>query len=313
MSAPATSAQETPFFVQAGGEDIFAILTAPTSEPRGVAAIILSGGAYVGATNRNRVSVRMARALAARGLHAVRMDYHGVGDSTGSIDLYPLHRPFVDDLMAVVDHVARLGITRIILVGTTCFGARTALAGAARVPGLEGVVSLAAPIRDFPFTRDPAATPTQVYVKRAFSRSTLEGLRDPRRRRAYAAIAATKARGLARRPRRHRGARAPDGAEIQPPSDGMSPGFYEPLAALAERRVPVLLGYGEGDDFYGEFTAARSAPRLRALLEAPGSSITVRTCAGSIHALRRISAQDAMLEMTETWLDRLESDPASPA
>ncbi len=305
MSAPATSAQETPFFVQADGEDVFAILTAPTSEPLGVAAIILSGGAYVGATNRNRVSVRMARSLASRGLHAVRMDYHGVGDSTGAIDLYPLHHPFVDDLMAVIAHVQAQGIDRFILVGTTCFGARTALAGAARVPGLLGVVSLAAPIRDFPFTRDPAATPTQVYVKRAFSRSTLEGLRDPRRRRAYAAILATKARGAARRlrpqPRRT--------GSPQAPSDGMSPGFYEPLVALAERRVPVLIGYGEKDDFYGEFTAARSAPRLRALLEAPDSRITVRTCPGSIHALRRISAQDAMLEMTETWLDRLEPDP----
>jgi alpha/beta superfamily hydrolase len=306
---PATTEQETPFFVRADGEDVFAILTAPTAPARGVAAIILSGGAYVGATNRNRVSVRMARDLAARGFHAVRMDYHGVGDSTGEIDLYPLHRPFVADLLAVIAHVRAQGIEHFILIGTTCFGARTALAGAGRVSGLEGVVSLAAPIRDFPFTRDPAATPTQVYVKRAFSRSTLEGLRDPRRRRAYAAIVATKARTALGRARRTTAAASAPTA----PSDGMSPGFYEPLAALAERGVPVLIGYGEQDDYYGEFTAARQSPRLRALLEAPGSRFTLRTVAGSIHALRRIGAQDAMIEMTQEWLDELDRKPVRAA
>lgn len=305
----ATSEQETPFFVQAEGEDVFAVLTEPTAPPRGVAAIILSGGAYVGATNRNRVSVRMARELAARGFHAVRMDYHGVGDSTGEIDLYPLHRPFVADLLAVTAFVEAQGIDRFILVGTTCFGARTALAGAGRVSGLEGVVSLAAPIRDFPFTRDPTATPTQVYVKRAFSRSTLEGLRDPRRRRAYAAIAATKARAALHRARPTKTA----GGVAEAPGDGMSPGFYEPLVALAERRVPVLIGYGEHDDYYEEFSAAREGPRLRALFDAPDSRFTLRTVKGSIHALRRIAAQDAMIEMTQEWLDELDRESVGAA
>src|ERR1700684_4238064 len=93
----ATTLDETPFFVRANGEDVMGVITEPTGPPRNVSAFILTGGAYVGATNRNRVSVRIARELAAQGYHAVRMDYHGTGDSTGDFDLYPLHRPWSYD------------------------------------------------------------------------------------------------------------------------------------------------------------------------------------------------------------------------
>lgn len=307
MSRPATTREETPFFVHAGDEDVFGVLTEPTVEPRGVAALVLTGGAFVGATNRNRVSVRIARDLAAIGFHAVRMDYHGVGDSTGDIDTYHLDRPFVADILPAVKLMEERGVDRCVFVGTTCFGARTALSTAVKVGNVGGVVLLAAPIRDHPNAVNPDATPTQHYVKRALSPRTLANLRDPGKRHQYATTARWKAGSAAGKVRSRLLA-----GEPAPVADGMSPTFYEPLAKLAERRVPVLIGYGVEDRFYSEFQAARAKPRLGRLLDAPGSQIEVRTVEGSIHALRRISAQDAMVALTTDWLTEIH-DRASRA
>lgn len=297
MSRQPTTREETPFFVHAGGEDIFGVLTAPTVEPRGIAALILSGGAYVGATNRNRVSVRIARDLAAIGFHAVRMDYHGVGDSTGEIDIYPLHRPFVEDILPAVKLMQERGIEECVLVGTTCFGARTALSTAVKVRNLSGVVLLAAPIRDYPYAVNPDAMPARHYLRRGLSPRTLATLRDPEKRRQYAMTARWKVGSAAGKLRSRLLANQP-----APVADGMSSTFYEPLAALAERKVPVLIGYGLEDSFYSEFLAARAKPRLGRLLDAPGSRIELHTVGGSIHALRRISAQDAIVALTTDWL-----------
>jgi pimeloyl-ACP methyl ester carboxylesterase len=300
MSRLPTTCEETPFFVHAGGEDVFGVLTEPTAEPRAIAALILTGGAFVGATNRNRVSVRIARDLAAIGFHAVRMDYHGVGDSTGDIDTYHLDRPFVEDILPAVKLMEERGVDRCVFVGTTCFGARTALSTAVEVRNVSGVVLLATPIRDYPNTLNPAVTPAQHYVKRALSPRTLAALRDPDKRRQYTTTARWKAGSAAGKVRSRFVA-----GEPAPVADGMSSTFYEPLAQLAERRVPVLIGYGLEDRFYSEFQAARAKPRLGRLLDEPGSTIEVRTVEGSIHALRRISAQDAMVALTTGWLTEI--------
>jgi pimeloyl-ACP methyl ester carboxylesterase len=299
MSAVAGARDETPFYVRAEGEDVLAILTAPTGPPLGIAAVILTGGAYVGATNRNRVSVRLARRIAANGFHAVRMDYHGVGDSTGTLDTYPLDRPFVADLMAVIAHLDTLGLDQIVLIGTTCFGARTALAGAQRIPGLRGIVLLAAPVRDeiVPRAAAPAEPGIRHYLR---PRAMLRALRDPARRRRGAAAIARKLRRRLRRP----------SAPAPAPRTVFSHSFVEPLAALVRRRVPVLIGYGLEDDYYGDFCAARQAPPLSELLDSPDYPVTVRTVEGSIHALRRMSAQQSMLTMTEEWLEGAFRDAA---
>src|SRR5439155_22130577 len=113
-----------PFFLRAAGEALFGIRPEPTAEPKGGAVIILSGGAFLGATSRNRVSVRIGRLVAALGYHAVRLDDRGIGESSGEIDSYGLDRPFVDELLGAVAFMAERGVTEFVLVGTTCFGSR---------------------------------------------------------------------------------------------------------------------------------------------------------------------------------------------
>lgn len=302
----ATTLDETPFFVRANGEDVMGVITEPTGPPRNVSAFILTGGAYVGATNRNRVSVRIARELAAQGYHAVRMDYHGTGDSTGDFDLYPLHRPWSYDILPAVAMMEQRGITRTVLVGTTCFGARTALHTAVEVRDLVGVALYACPPWDFPNSPCPDTVKTSEYVKKFVRRSTLRRLRaEPNYRAEWLATWQWKAEASARRA----AAGLKPGAPPAVP-EAMSPAFYRPLAALAERGAPVLLGYGVEDDFWQTFQVAARSPRLRRLLDAPGSRIEVETVPGSVHALRRIAAQDAIMRMTLEWLARIDSSRA---
>jgi hypothetical protein len=87
-------------------------------------------------------------------------------------------------------------------------------------------------------------------------------------------------------------------------NEGAKPATRDAFPALLERDNQVdVLGYPIGKDkFYSEFLAARAKPWLGRLLDAPGSLIEVRTVEGSIHALRRISAQDTMVALTTDWL-----------
>lgn len=47
--------------------------------------------------------------------------------------------------------------------------------------------------------------------------------------------------------------------------------------------------------------------------DAPASPIELRTVEGSIHALRRISAQDAMVALTTDWLTDIHDGAARAA
>jgi dienelactone hydrolase len=300
VSEVATTSAERPVYFPAAGEDLFGIITEPTREPKGVALVLLAGGA-VPAPNRNRLSVRIARHVAALGYHALRLDYHGVGESTGEIDSYRLDQPYVDDLLAGVRCLEEQGVREVALAGT-CFGARTALAAADLIPGLRGVALLAPPIRDFEMgTPKIEATPTLHYAKRAFSVRWLRGLPDARRRRSYRRIARTKLRAAVRSSPVH--LRAPRGA-----AHGVSPRFSEPLARLAARGTPVLLAYGTEDEFYGPFRDAR--PELAATLDVRGARIAVRLLPGRIHTLSRLAVQDAVATLIEEWLAGLDVDPA---
>jgi pimeloyl-ACP methyl ester carboxylesterase len=280
MSVVATATEERPVFFSAAGNDLFGIVTEPTREPKGVALVFLTGGAFIPATNRNRLSVRIARSVAALGYHSLRLDYHGVGESGGEIELYRLDRPFVDDVLAAASCLRERGVPEIVLAGT-CFGARTALAAAERTPGLRGVVLLAPPIRDFELdTPAGGAGPGPAPA-------------PARQRRGLAA----RGRRLYRRAfRRRRRAWSAEGA---------SPRFLDPLARLARSGTPVLLAYGTEDKFH------EMRPKLAGILEVPGSQIDERIVPGRIHGLTTLAVQDAVATLIEEWLAGL--DPvASP-
>ena len=110
---PATADDETVTFLEAGAETILAVATNPTAEPLGVGVVVLPGGGAPLTTGRNRFAVRLCRDLASSGFHTIRLDYHGAGESTGSISRLRLDQPFVEDAEAAIRFLRLQGIDRI--------------------------------------------------------------------------------------------------------------------------------------------------------------------------------------------------------
>lgn len=137
--------EEFPVFIPAGDERLAAVLCAPRGAIREPGVVLLSGGNYT-RTHRNRMWVRAARGLAARGHPSIRLDYHGVGDSTGEIRAFRLDTPLEDDALAAAEFLRRAAGIRAILPVATCFGGRTALAAAAGDLAAVGAVVFPVPV-----------------------------------------------------------------------------------------------------------------------------------------------------------------------
>jgi pimeloyl-ACP methyl ester carboxylesterase len=119
---------------------------------------------------------------------SIRLDYHGVGDSTGRVVL-ELEVPLDTDANGAADLLkAATGVSRLAFVAT-CFGGRTAMAAAAQ---REDVVSTTV----FPLpVLVPAAAPSRAPLRRRV-RQWLKGselgarlLRNPRVKRARTQVA----------------------------------------------------------------------------------------------------------------------------
>ncbi len=298
-----TSAQETPVFFPAGGETLFGIFTEPPANARGIAAILLVGGGST-ATNRNRISVRLARRLGAHGYHALRIDYHGVGESTGVLARPPrVGEPFISDVEGAVRWVQGRGIRRSVLIGS-CFGGRTALSSAPGVSGLQAVVLLSPPLRDLAMDQEVGtrlASRVSVWqaLRRALSPRALLGWRDPARRRTYRQFLTVKARMLWRLPGRLLGRRADD--------SWVSRDLLEPIEALAGEGVPVLLVYGTKDYHYDDFLSARPGRLGKALSRAPLTDVLV--VEGPVHGFPKVEVQERVLGLVVDWVQRVTPAP----
>ena len=83
MSDKVDPRHELPLYFPAGDETLFGIVTRAVTTTGDGAILLTGGGATAPSTNRNRVSVHLARRLAVRGVSTLRFDYHGIGESAG--------------------------------------------------------------------------------------------------------------------------------------------------------------------------------------------------------------------------------------
>lgn len=145
--------EEFPVFLPAGEEWLCAVVCVPNRAVRSPGVVLLTGGNYT-RSHRNRTWVRAARALAVRGFASIRLDYHGVGDSTGSATI-DLENPFDEDAVAASDFLRRATGVGGVMMAATCFGGRTALAAAARDSSVVAAVLFPVPVV-MPRHRGPA-------------------------------------------------------------------------------------------------------------------------------------------------------------
>lgn len=132
-------------FLPTRGERIGGVITVPDDPTSDLAVVMMSGRARDRA-HRNGMWVRTSAGVAQKGAYALRLDYPGVGNSTGEPAVFPLeHTPW----WAVVDAVRFLTqhtpVRRVVLVGT-CFGARVMLDAAPMVPECISVGYICGPV-----------------------------------------------------------------------------------------------------------------------------------------------------------------------
>ncbi|MFN2390164.1 MAG: alpha/beta fold hydrolase [Actinomycetota bacterium] len=292
------AALESPVFFPSAspeGEALFGIFTAPAGRSNGTGVILLAGGGHP-SPGRNSNWVKLTRKLGQLGYHSLRFDYHGVGESAGRLERLHLARPFVDDLEGAVRWLVGRGVNDIVLLGT-CFGARTALAGAARITDLRGIAMLAGPIRDFEMG-DPTHLPLSAYAKLAVNRVGIKKLLDRQKRAEYVRFARTK--GRAAWDRTWQRVTQRDGAaRIEP-----SANYHSALQGLVERSVPTLIAFGAEEAFFYEFQKARSG-KLGRLLNRGGGRIEVVATPCPLHGFTSVEAQETAEGLFLGWLARL--------
>ena len=104
---------------------LYGIFTPPASEaePAGLCVILFGRNRWWG----DRLSVKGARWLAARGFSCLRFDYHGYGESEGDCKAIDPDRPYSEDAVAAIRYIrSEFAQQRFALIGF-CFDGRTAI------------------------------------------------------------------------------------------------------------------------------------------------------------------------------------------
>ena len=139
--------RQIPIFVQADGDRVAAVVTAPES-PRGLVLLLAGTGRHnaIGGTLAARMSVRLAE----EGLASCRLDYAGSGDSPGRVERWnPAEITAASAQARALLDVARRALVVDRFAGVaTCYGSRIAL-GLTSDPSCAGAVCLAPPLLDF--------------------------------------------------------------------------------------------------------------------------------------------------------------------
>jgi pimeloyl-ACP methyl ester carboxylesterase len=293
----ATAGREEATFLEAGDETIVAVLNSPTTDARGVGVVFLPGGGAPTTTGRNRFAVRLCRLAAAAGFHAVRIDYHGAGESTGAIHRLRLDQPFVADTEAAISLLEAQGVDRIVLVGS-CFGARTAASAAVLHPDVVALALISPPVRDFEMGQHSSVLAAErrsvwAYLAKGLHPRSLARLTSRQWRSTYRRHAGAKWRQITRKKADRPNDTDDDGRLV-------SRRFLQELRDLVDRGAELLLLYGSDEYLYEDFEQAR-AGRLGRVLERSGATIEVLP--GSVHGFTRLAAQDDVLASVMRWLE----------
>jgi pimeloyl-ACP methyl ester carboxylesterase len=300
MNLDARTWEESPAFFRAAGEDVFCVLTRPVGASDGIGVVLAPGSGHMPATNRNRMSVRLARRLAQSGYHVVRIEYHGVGESSGTLRGYSLRKPFVEHVDGAVRLLRERGISNVVLVGN-CFGSRTVLAYAERFPALHAVALITPPIYNSSLQKMSveleAATAAQKAAPSVGAGGNGTGRTPSPKQRVAATVKSLARWGVGRARLLSRGEREErDHGEA-------APAFRDGLQTLVGRRIPVLIVLGDQDDHYARFRKACEG-KLGAIVRTAGSLLEVRILPGKVHGFSGLETQGTIIDIVDGWLGR---------
>jgi pimeloyl-ACP methyl ester carboxylesterase len=294
------SYEEEPVSFPAEEERLLAILTRPTGGELPTAVVLVGGGWYGTSMGPSRLLVRLARRLATAGHPVLRFDFHGVGESSGTIDRFSLDFPFTGDVTAAINCMRDRGFDRIVLVGW-CLGARAALASAAGEPAVRGVGLVSVDLRSD--TMRGGSQPrglelsTWRLIRKGLRPRLLWDVIRHRNLQFFLKVLRKKRQSLAAS-MRTRLRRSPPVPDVL-----VSPYFLEPFEAAIERHLPMLFLYGDDDIQYKEFVSA-SAGRLGKALALASSFTSIEVVEGETHVIREATAADTVIERIDAWIRR---------
>ena len=238
------------------------------------------------------------------GLPAFRFDFHGVADSTGSIDKFRLDQPFVTDLEDAVQQVREMTFAERYVFAGVCFGGRTGLAYAADKDGVAGIAMVSMPVHSAARV-GPSRSPYETLSFSAMVRLGLQPwvMKDvlrADRRRAYRKI-------LGSWWRLHR---ASNGVTLSgPPNVGAD--VVDQVGRALERGAHLLFVYGSQDQSHAEFVTACEG-RLGKILSDAGPRCAVKVIPGDVHGFGHVDTQDAVIATISEWVSGLAQSALAP-
>jgi alpha/beta superfamily hydrolase len=277
---------EKPVIMPGPHGDLYGIFTppAPKVAPAGLCVILFGRNRWWG----DRLSVKSARWLAARGFACLRFDYHGYGESEGESQNIDGEKLYSEDATAVIRYMRQeFGQSRFVLSGF-CFDGRTALSAIEEEGDvIEAVVCISPEVTGAPgellahlFTVDKARNFFRFpafYKKRAIARALRRSINLIK-----IARPTNSGEGLAERQ--------------------LSVKFRHDFQALIRSKARCFFLHGRDDPEYHGFQLVERSlfPKLN---EEQRARITVEVWPGKIHLLDDPALQRKVTERTLSWID----------
>jgi alpha/beta superfamily hydrolase len=130
--------REFPVWIPVGEERLSATITVPDGEPRGL-VLLMPGGGGAPRSHRYAMFTTVARELAPRGIASARMDWQGIGDSTGRAS-YRFHALPGEAAAEIARFAMKATGTSTFGMAGNCGGARTALLTLPMIPEASSAV-----------------------------------------------------------------------------------------------------------------------------------------------------------------------------
>ena len=279
-------AEERLVFFSSGGRSLAGILTlarqSNAGEQNARTILIPWGASTAPSSGVNRVRTRLARALADEGFNSFRFDYPGVGESEGDYKRPQMSTPLNAEILAACAWLRSQGLESIVIVAN-CFGGWSALMAAPEIEHLDGVMLVNPPVRRDHKEVRAADEPWQWWA-RNLKRFRLRKLLSPAYRAKYRKMLAAKSSSVAG-------------------SSGRDKRFSGAVGYLLERKIPLLIMYGD-DDFRADFDAEMSNG-LASEIDRVGPPTRVVMVADRLSGFGSLDTQALLLKEVIPWLHSL--------
>lgn len=283
---------EQPVIMPGQHGDLYGIFTppAPDASPAGLCVILFGRNRW----RADRLSIKGARWLAARGFPCLRFDYHGLGESEGICQTIHGDNPFREDAVAAIRYMrSEFGQQRFALSGF-CFDGRTALSATEEEgDAIEAVACISPEVTELPgerFTHLLSFERARTFLRTSGSYKKIAIIRGLRRVINLIKLASNShpGEGLAERL--------------------VSMNFKREFQALVHSKARCLFLQGHEDAQYDTFQLVEQT-LLAKLTPEQRARITVEVWPGKIHPLENPGTMRKVTERTLSWIDGCRERP----